>query len=64
MIVTDTPEDPTTSPWYQVHTEADHADVPEAERKDGVPSRMPAELHALVGPREGDLVQRAQGGET
>jgi len=53
-------EDPSQSPYYQVHHTAEHADVPDEDRKDGRPSAMPAELHGLLGAREGQLVDRVQ----
>jgi hypothetical protein len=56
-------EDPSKSPYYQVHHEAEHADVPDEHRKDGKPNPMPAELVGLVGPRAGDTVARVQEGD-
>jgi hypothetical protein len=52
-------EDPEQSPYYEVHHEQHNA-VRDEDRKDGVPSRMPDELHGLVGAREGQLVERAR----
>jgi hypothetical protein len=40
-------EDPSQSPYYQVHHEANHADVGDEHRKDGAPSPMPEELRNL-----------------
>jgi hypothetical protein len=37
-------ERPEDSRYYDLRTEANHADVPEHERKDGPPSPMPEEV--------------------